>query len=66
VVLGLITLTVLIVGAAIYCFFSGKGMLLSLWSVFVWLVAPDAGAGETTWAGAIIGAAASVGGLPRL
>lgn len=50
-------------GAAIYCYFVGKGMWSSLWAVFVWLLAPDAGAAERTYSGSTIGAGMSIIGL---
>merc|ERR1719324_2183160 len=41
----------------------GSNMYTSAYKVFVWLVAPDAGAGELTLVGAAIGAGMSITGL---
>jgi len=53
----------LLLGAATYCFCVGTNMWSSLWSSFVWLVAPDAGAMEPTYTGSFIGAIMSLCGL---
>lgn len=63
VVLVVVTMTVLFGGAAVYNFFTGHSIVWGTWNCMVWLVAPDAGAGEPTIAGAIIGAIMSIGGL---
>merc|ERR1719356_832849 len=55
ILLGATTLATLIIGAFIYAFFVSKGIFISTWTVFVWLLAPDAGAGEATWAGSFVG-----------
>merc|ERR1719487_1812276 len=63
IVVSLVSLVTLIIGAMLYSSMIGRGIKISLWTVFVWLVAPDAGAGEATYAGCAIGLALSIMGL---
>jgi len=63
IVLVLVTTTVLFMGAFVYNFFTGQNIVIGIWNSVVWLVAPDAGAGESTVAGAVIGCVMSVCGL---
>lgn len=63
VVLLVVTAVVLFSGAFVFMWFTGKTLIISTWTSFVWLVAPDAGAGQGTIAGTIIGACMSICGL---
>lgn len=63
ILLSIMLISTLLVGAAFYELVLHPGMARSVWKTFVWLVAPDAGAGEATWTGAFIGAFMSIVGL---
>lgn len=56
-------LVTLMVGALLYCLCLNSRIVGAFWRSFVWLVAPDAGAQESTLQGAAIGAMMSIAGL---
>merc|ERR1719399_517444 len=59
----MLSMGMVIIGAAFYCYFVGPTMWISLWKSFVWLIAPDGGVEEDSTAGAAMGAILSIGGL---
>jgi len=52
-----------VLGGVFYCLAEGTRAGPAAWKIFVWLVAPDGGAGETTTTARATGAIVSLGGL---
>lgn len=63
IILLVLTFVALLLGALAYATGVGANMWSAAYKAFVWLVAPDAGAGEMSLMGAAIGAVMSVVGL---